>query len=299
MKIGLALGGGGARGFAHLGVLSVLQEAGIKFDIIAGTSMGAIIGAFYARQQNVKAITQQIKDLIQRDIIKELEAKFSSARDKEKDTPFKKPLLFIKELYLWNLRALRKWLVDYRPFQSLFEEVFAGETIKDLNFPFFCVATDLVEGKAVYLEDGLVWQALLATMSLPGIFPPFKFGNKFLVDGGILESVPVEGLKSRGVDFVLAVNLEKKRRFTAINSSLDILLSVDEIRHMKLVENSLSKADFLVSPKVENYGWADFSKFDEIVEKGRIQAEQEVADIKQAIEKAKRKTLFKRIFFGK
>ena len=194
---------------------------------------------------------------------------------------------------------MRRWLVDYTPFQSLFEEVFAGETIEDLSFPFFCVATDLVEGKTVYLEEGLVWQALLASMSLPGVFPPFKLGNKFLVDGGILESVPVEGLRKRGVAFVLAVNLEKKRRFTAINSSLDILLSVDEIRHMKLVENSLSKADFLISPKVEGYGWADFSRFDEIVEEGRIQTEQKVAEIKQAIKRAQRKILFKRVFFGK
>ncbi len=299
MKIGLALGGGGARGFAHLGVLDVLQSSGISFDVIAGTSMGAIIGAFYARQQNVKIIIRQIRSLIQRDIIRELEAKFSSTRDSEKDTPFRKPLLFIKELYLWNLRALRKWLVDYTPFQKLFQEVFTEQKIENLPFPFFCVATDLVEGRAVYLDEGLIWQALLASVSLPGVFPPFKIGSRFLVDGGILESVPVEGLRAKGADFVLAVSLEKKRRFTVLNSSLNILLSVDEIRHMKLVEESLAKADFFISPKVEHYSWADFSKFDEIVEAGRKEARQKIGRLKDTLRKKRGRVFLKRLFLGK
>ncbi len=292
MRLGLALGGGGARGFAHIGVIEVLEKENIKFDIISGTSMGAIIGAFYSQYKDIEVVKSKMRSVVEKDIIKELESKFSLVYSKRENTPFKKAFVFVKELYIWNLRALKRWFIDHKPFVEIFKEVFGELEFNSLNIPLICVATDLISGKAFYLQTGPIWQALVSTMALPGIFPPFRYEDKILVDGGIVESLPVFALRQSKIDFVLGVELEKERKFIAINSGINILLNVDEIRHYRLIDICLKNADFLISPQVEDYSWADFSKIDEIIDKGREEAFQRVSQLKKEIRKRKIKRIF-------
>jgi len=292
VRLGLALGGGGARGFAHIGVIEVLEKENIKFDIISGTSMGAIIGAFYSQYKDIEVVKSKMRSVVEKDIIKELESKFSLVYSKRENTPFKKAFVFVKELYIWNLRALKRWFIDHKPFVEIFKEVFGELEFNSLNIPLICVATDLISGKAFYLQTGPIWQALVSTMALPGIFPPFRYEDKILVDGGIVESLPVFALRQSKIDFVLGVELEKERKFIAINSGINILLNVDEIRHYRLIDICLKNADFLISPQVEDYSWADFSKIDEIIDKGREEAFQRVSQLKKEIRKRKIKRIF-------
>ena len=281
----MALGGGGARGFAHIGVLEVLEKEKIPIDIIAGTSMGAVVGALYAQSRSIEYVKEKIFALIDRDILKELEDKFSSAQaqDKVQNPRLKKTVLFVKELYLWNIRLVKKWLIDYKPFEILFKEAFGQLKFSECKIPFLCIATDLIAGQEVYLEEGLVHEALLASTALPGIFPPLKLNERFLVDGGVLESLPTQALIERDVDFITAINLERKKRTRFLKSSMNMLLSVDEMRHNKLIEIAMSKADFLFEPDTLDFGWADFSKIYEIIDRGREEAQHRVKELKRKL----------------
>ena len=285
MKVGLALGGGGARGFAHIGVLEVLEKEKIPIDIISGTSMGAVVGALYAQKKSVEFVKEKIFRLVEKDVIKELEEKFSfsQAEDKVQNPHLKKTVLFVKELYLWNTRIVKKWLIDYKPFEILFKDAFGELTFSQCKIPFVCIATDLIAGKEAYLEEGLIYEALLASTALPGVFPPIKLNERFLVDGGVLESLPTEPLEKKQVDFITAVNLERKKKIRFLRSSMNMLLSVDEMRHNKLVEIAMTKADFLFEPDTLDFGWADFSKIYEIIDRGRHEAQEKVRALKHKL----------------
>ncbi len=293
MRIGLALGGGGARGLAHIGILEVLEREGVSFDVLSGTSMGAIIGAFYVQEKNIPRVYEKVDALVKSDIVQELERKFGSLT--VGDLTFVKAFSLIKEFCNWNLSALRRgWVIDYAPFEALFREAFQEKTFQDFNIPFTCVATDLVGGNEVYLRSGPLWRALLASMSLPGIFPPLQDEGKLLVDGGILESIPVMAVK-RESDFVIGVNVERRRHIPGKSTNLSLLLSASEVRHYKIIQLLEKEADFIFAPAVEEYDWSDFSKIDEIVECGRREAEEKVGMLKRTLRKSSVLFPFKKV----
>ena len=285
MRVGLALGGGGARGFAHIGVLEVFEREGIHVDIISGTSMGAVVGALFASEKNVGSLKDKILSFVNRDIIRELEEKFNPSQydNKARVHRLKKTFIFVKELYLWNVRIVKKWLIDYKPFELLFKELVGNLTFSDCKIPFLCVATDLIEGEEVILEEGLLYEALLASCALPGIFPPLKLDERFLVDGGVLGALPVDSLKGKGIDFIIGVSLDKRKRTKFLRSSLDVILSVDEMRYDKLNKILASRADFLLEPDTSDFGWADFSHIEDIIDKGRKEAEVKVDKLKKIL----------------
>lgn len=283
MRIGLALGGGGARGLAHIGVLEVLEKEKIHLDFISGTSMGAVIGALYAKEGKLTYLKEKIFSFLERDIIKKLEEGFSLAQDRQEPFPkIKKAFLFIREFYLWNIRMVKKRLIDYKPFEALFKEALDDLKFSDCAIPFICVAVDLLNQDVVYLKEGFLYQALLASCALPGVFPPLKIEKKYLVDGGVLEALPTRALKKK-VDFIIGINLEKKKRKGFLRSGMDILLSADEIRHLKLIEFSKREADFLFEPDTACFGWADFSRASEIIERGREEAYRRIFELKKRL----------------
>ena len=176
IKIGLALGGGGALGFAHIGVIEVLQENGIEVDYIAGTSMGAIVGASlacgfstdYMREIAKKVKTHSLLDLNMQ----------------------------LKGGLLGGTSAL-KWI----------QNAVNVDDFKDTKIPFACTATDLLSGKQVVLNKGNILKAIRASMSIPGIFNPVEYDDMYLIDGGMLCNVPSQVVKDMGADFVIAVDI--------------------------------------------------------------------------------------------
>ncbi len=287
MKFGLALGGGGARGFAHIGVLEVLEKEKVPIDFVSGTSMGAVVGALYAKDKDLNYVKEKIYSSIEKKVLKDLEEEYARLEDKTTITnpKLKKALLFVHELVFWNARVIERCLVDLQPFESLFQELFGKARFSVCKIPFLCVATDLVSRQVVYLQDGLISEALTATIALPGIFPPIKYDKKFLIDGGVLESIPSEALKQEGMDFITAISLEKKRKSSRLKTSMDIIMATNEIRHKKLVEYNLACADFVFEPDTAAYGWADFSKIDEIIDKGRKEAESKISLLKNKLKR--------------
>lgn len=288
MKVGLALGGGGARGFAHIGILRVLHKEKIPIDVLSGTSMGAVVASVYAMTQDPEIVYKEIKKIAFKKSVVELEEQFYKVENGVNNIykPLQKTAMMIRDLYLWNLRVLKRSFVDHLPYEKMFHEMLDENKFLDCKIPLHVVATDLIKGDVEYIREGLLYQAVLASISLPGIFAPIKQGNKFLVDGGIIEPVPIDAISGQA-DFIFAVSLEPKFKNFRLNSSLDVMVSADEMRHNKIVEESLKKANFVFEPQVGDCSWAQFSRFEELVKLGEEEAALILPELKKALKKQK------------
>ncbi len=178
-KIGLALGGGAARGWAHIGVIEALIERGIKVDYVSGTSMGSLVGAAYAsgRLRELKSFAEGLK--------------------------LKKLLSFLDIVFP------RSGLIDGKKVEVLIKGVVDGRRIEDLPIPFRAVSADLMTGKEYVSSSGDIIGAIRGSISIPGVFTPLKNGDKVLVDGGLVNPLPVSVVKDMGADFVIAVDVNK------------------------------------------------------------------------------------------
>ena len=179
-RVGLALGSGGARGWAHLGVLQALREKGIEVDVVAGTSMGAVVGAFLAagRENVLRELAQDL--------------------DWKRLRPF-----------FWEVSLSRSGLTDGRKLLEEFRKMLGLREFRELDLPFRAVATDLHTGGEVVLSSGNLLQAVRASISIPGLFSPVLVGKRFLLDGGLVNPVPVSVARAMGAQTVVAVDVSQ------------------------------------------------------------------------------------------
>ena len=180
-KIGLALGGGAARGWAHLGVLRALEERGVRVDCVAGTSIGALVGASFA--------------LGKIDILEEFVAEID----------WKRILSFL------DVTFPRSGLIEGNELLTFFQSYVQEREIESLPLPYCAVAASLNTGREVVLDRGSLTEAVRASISVPGIFTPLRRGEEFLVDGGLVNPVPVSAVRGLGADYVIAVDLNRER----------------------------------------------------------------------------------------
>lgn len=179
-RIGIALGSGSARGWAHIGALQALLQMGVKPDIVAGTSAGALVGACYAAGK-LDLLEEWALSLDWKDMVGLLDVRFTGG------------------------------LIEGRKLFRFFEQHMDGMRIRDLQLPFGAVCTDLENGRELWLRSGLVIEAVRASISLPGVFRPYRTSNnRFLVDGGLVNPVPVSLARAMGADVVIAVNLNSE-----------------------------------------------------------------------------------------
>ncbi len=183
-KIGLALGSGAARGLAHIGVLKALKENNIPIDLLAGSSMGALVGACYARKGDIADFEEMI-----------LKVDF-------------KQLLQLADP---NLALMFKGFIHGQKVKKLLRAIIGDIEFKDLKIPLVIVATDVDTGEEIRIKEGSVAEAVRASTSIPAIFTPVKFKSRFLMDGGIINPVPVNVVKDMGATFVIACNVIHKR----------------------------------------------------------------------------------------
>ncbi|MGG3888913.1 patatin-like phospholipase family protein [Metabacillus fastidiosus] len=250
-KIGLALGSGGARGFAHLGVLKVLYNAGIRVDMIAGSSMGALIGSFYASGLSI-------------------------------DEMYKIALAF-KRKYFLDFTIPKMGFIAGKRVKELIHLFTKGKNIEELDIPLAIVATDLYEGKKVIFKKGLVADAVRASIAIPGIFVPEKINGKLLVDGGVIDRVPVSVVKDMGADIVIAVDVSNVKKTKEITSIFDVILQSLDIMQDELVFHSEIASDIMIRPSVEQYSSREFSNIKEIIEIGEQEAEKHLVNIDKLI----------------
>ncbi len=279
-KIGLVLSGGGAKGFAHIGVLKVLEKAGVKIDYIGGTSMGAVIGGLYASGYNASQIDSIFKktdfDALVNDDIPRTSKNFYEKRNDE---------LYAISLPFNNFKigipiALSKGLYNYNLLNQLFQHVRYVKDFRKLPIPFICIATDIETGKEVLLKNGYLPQAILASSAFPSLFSPVEIDGKLLIDGGVANNYPVEIVREMGADIIIGVDVQddlKKR--DDLKEATGILV---QITNLQMIENMKSKkaiSNIYIHPEVSQFGIIEFNKGEEISKLGEEEANKFLPEI--------------------
>ncbi|MCI0392689.1 MAG: patatin-like phospholipase family protein [Acidobacteria bacterium] len=275
-KIGLALSGGGARGFAHIGVLQWFEEHRIPVDYIAGTSMGGLVGGMYAMGRS----PGEMRDLVSHldwDVLLRGYPSFQELSYRRKEDS-----LYIPGGITLGLRhgvRLPAGINGGMEIGLLFDRLTLPYdnigSFDNLPIPFRCVATDLVAAEPVVLKEGSLANALRATMSIPGMFTPVELNGRILADGGILNNVPTDVVKQMGANVVIAVDIgtplgDKE----SINSLFGVLNQTSGVATIENVRRNLRLADLLISPDLEKYTLLDFKANAEIANLGYKGAEQ-------------------------
>ncbi len=278
--VGLVLSGGGARGFAHVGVLKVLEANHIPVDYIAGASMGGLIGALYAMGMSPEEMEKLIARLDWSRLLRPLPAVDDlSYRRKEDRLNIPAPLTLKgqgADLKLPN--ALNTGHEIGLLFDRLTLRYASVTNFADLPIPFSAVGTDMLRGDAVVLNTGSLSRSLRATMSIPGVFAPVSVDGRYLSDGGLVNNIPTDIVKAMGADIVIVVNIESQIGGREVLDSLPGVLSQTiNISTLDNSRRSLRQADFIIAPELGGYTAADFSKSKEITELGVKGAEQKMA----------------------
>ncbi|APZ45994.1 patatin [Polaribacter reichenbachii] len=272
-KIGLILSGGGAKGFAHIGILKEIDNAGIQLDYIGGTSMGAIIGGLYAAGFSAVEIEKIAKktDFVNllRDVIPRSSSPFFEKEYAEKT----KITLPVSKGKIGLPRGVSR---GQNILNLLCELLGSTEEIDDfskLEIPFFCIATDVETGKGVVLEKGSLPMALRASGSFPTLLNPVVVNDKLLVDGGIANNFPVSIMKSKGIDVVIGVDVEGKLiKKENLTSAIAIINQIVSYQMYDKSETEREKLDVYIHPDIFEYNVVDFEKKDEIIKKGETEA---------------------------
>lgn len=300
LRVGLALGGGGARGFAHLGVLKVFQQHKIPIDIIAGTSMGAMIGGLYALNPDIDFLENKIQNNLKSDLFGELSRNLLKQDEKSQIRPFHRFISYIKQLYLYyNLYKKKDSLLEEKQIEKILEVLFSEKNIEDAKIPFVCVAADLCKGEEIIFSRGPIREAVQASMTIPGVFPPLRWKEKLLVDGAVVETVPVDAAFKLGADIVIAVDVRSKlRHISSIGNGLAIIFRANKISGIKFSDLQLKEADFVLSPGIKNISWMSFKKANFCVQQGEKEANLKIEEVKSLINRMRKKTFLKRLLVG-
>lgn len=252
-RIGLALGSGGARGFAHLGILKILQEHHVPIDIIAGSSMGALIGSFYAAGLPI-------------------------------DQMYKLATAFRRKYYI-DLTVPKMGFILGERIKHFVQVFTRNQLIEQLPIPLAVVATNLNNGKKVVFKSGPVAEAVRASISIPGIFVPVSLNGSLLIDGGVIERVPVADVKEMGADLVIAVDVSYVEEEERIESIFDCIIRSMDIMQNELVRYRTIDCDVMIRPRVEQFSTGAFAKVEEIIKIGEDAALTKIKEIKKRIEK--------------
>ncbi len=253
-RVGLALGGGAARGIAHIGVLEVLEEEEIPIDCIAGTSAGAIAGGLYAAGITPAQMRKAAQGLNWLEI-----ASFG-----------------IPKMGLFNFDKAAQWIEELL--------VDRPSTFEELSIPFAAVAADIVRGELIAINTGKLSAALRASSSVPGIFNPTRLGERLLVDGGTLNNLPVSVARRLGADYVIAVDLLPPGSVGGKEPGNVMELTVTALYMlMRSTHNEGAEADRVIMPAIGHVSLFDLGRREELIEAGRAATQQAIPKIKQEL----------------
>ena len=271
-KVGVVLGGGGAKGASHIGVLKYIEEMGIPVDYVAGTSMGSIIGGFYAMGYSPEELTQLIaginwSEYIGNKIDRPMMSKEARVRNSTMilNVPFSLESLFDSDPNSTFISQLPSAYVNNSSLINLFNDLCVGYQeemdFNNLPIPFACVATDMISGQEVVLRSGSMPTAMRASMAIPGVFSPVTIGDKVLVDGGLVNNFPADVLKEMGADIIIGVEVTSTKNVTAKD-----LKSLPQVFARLLITSTSAKrkenralCDVHIIPDISGFGMLSFT----------------------------------------
>ncbi|MXQ53245.1 patatin-like phospholipase family protein [Shimazuella alba] len=235
-KVGIALSAGAARGFAHLGVLKVLQESKIPIDYIAGSSIGSFIGALYSNGLDL----EMVKHLA----------------------------MHLKRKHWVDVTLPGLGFISGDKMQALTKLLTHHKNLEDLPIPLAVVTTDLLTGKKVVFQKGPIADAVRASISVPGVFQPVPYQDKLLVDGGVADRLPISVVRDMGADFIIAVDVLSQSHEVQVNNIFDVINQAITIMERQILEQQELTADFLVSPEVGDIAPTAFHRVEECIRRG-------------------------------
>jgi NTE family protein len=260
MKIGLSLGGGGARGYAHIGAIRALTEAGIPIDIVNGTSIGAVMGGGYALYKDVDKLTVLIRQVIGNVNINY----FNIFNYKSESQTFLRNWLIEA---VCDIASLRNSIQSHRHNLKALRAIFGEHTFADTKIPFSAVAHDLIAGETVVIRRGKLVEGILPSVAIPGIFPPVARGKRLLVDGYVLANIPIHELREQGADFIISIALDSTEEATYQNG-LNLLNSIEAMKQHRLERWAIAESDFHIRINFKNYTPERFDNYATAIELG-------------------------------
>jgi NTE family protein len=286
-KIGLVLSGGGAKGFAHVGVLKVIEQAGIKIDYIGGTSMGAVIGGLYASGYNANQLDSIVRVTnFDNLLVDYLPRSSKSFYEKRNDELYVVSLPFNK-LKFGAPQSLSKGMFNYNLFNQLTFHVRHIRDFNQLPIPFLCIATDIEQGKQVVLDKGILAQALFASSALPSVFSPVKLEDKLLVDGGVINNYPIEEIRKLGADIIIGVDVQSGLRDKSeLQGAINVLFQITNFQAIEKMNLNSKNTDIYIKPDIKNFGAVSFEKAKEIILRGEEAAFTVYEDFEKIAEKS-------------
>ncbi|MBS9773921.1 MAG: patatin-like phospholipase family protein [Tenacibaculum sp.] len=289
-KVGLVLSGGGAKGFAHVGVLKEIEKAGIQIDYIGGTSMGAIVGGLYASGYTANQIEEIIKESdfesLLKDNIPRKYKPFFKKKYKENSAitlPIKKgkielPLGLSKGQNVLNLLT------------KLLSPVNQTKDFSKLPIPFFCIATDIETGEEIILDKGNLPIAIRASASFPSLLDPVEINGRWLIDGGVVNNFPVNRMKKKDVNIIIGVSVQGKLyKRKEITSAVSILQQIVNFQMYNETDSQVNNVSIYIEPKVLDYSVISFDKSKEILEAGITEAKKFTKEFEEIAKLQKRK----------
>ena len=250
-RVGVALGGGFARGIAHVGVLRVFEENNIPVDLIAGTSVGALVGAAYSSGTTLDELERQ------------------------------GALTHFRDFGRWTIS--RMGMATNERLEGFLHRFTTVGTFEELKIPFAIVATDLVSGQTVYFTQGELARPLRASCAFPGLFLPVEYEGRVLVDGFLTEAVPTEALRRMGADIVIAIHLDPGQPDQKPKNTIEVIGRSFSIIQEQTPQHWLRYADVILRPAVKDIHWDDFQKTPELVAAGAAAAQIALPEIKAAL----------------
>ena len=246
-KIGLALGGGAVLGAAHIGVLRALEEMDVEVSFITGTSIGAFVGALYAFGNTSKDIEEIALEL--------------------------------KWMDISGIAIFESGLLSNAKLGKLLSKSMEDKKIEDAEIPLAVVATDITSGDKVVIDKGAVAQAVMASTCIPGVFSPVEFDEKLLVDGGIVENIPIDTVKNMGAEYVIGVDLNAKKMYNKPDSILDVMINSFHFTLKAAAKYQTQDANLLITPDLSKFNMISTDQIKDLIEQGYKDAKEQLEKV--------------------
>lgn len=258
-KIGVALSAGGVRGFAHVGTLEALTNAGVPIDMISGTSMGAVVGSLYASGLPPEKLWEISSHLTMQTITPDFNV-----------------------MGLWRFLFAKK-LPSSANMANFVQKQVGDIQFEDLKIPFTCAAMDIKTGERIMFDSGPLAIAVRASMNLPGVFEPVQYRHRLLVDGAVVDYLPVESVRKMGADYIIASVTPPDFFSTTPKTVAAYLLRVGDVRGAAMIEEAAQKANFVLTNRVLDVGTLELNKLHKAGEVGIVEAHQHLEELQESI----------------
>lgn len=264
----LALGGGGARGFVHIGVLQVLDQQSISLRAVVGTSMGSLMGAMYLAHGSAEAVEERWRRVIDDGVLPAVRQVKPVPRVEKKEHPLLQVARRIKDRVVVSIALNRSTVLDGSVLDQAVDELLPDIGIEDLRLPFTAVATDLESGAEVRLTRGPLRNAVKASSAIPGMVPARDVDGAELVDGGVVAEVPVAAARAVGGPVLVVDASMEIPPIDEDENALDTMMRTQMMTSRLLRERQMAEATWVIRPEIGSVAWADWGVFEEMVAAG-------------------------------